>query len=300
MAQAKVERRGLGRGLSALMADVEAPSAAGSSGSRKAEATVAIDRILPNPDQPRRTFTEDALEELTTSIREKGIIQPLILRPDPRNPGGYQIVAGERRWRAAQRARLHEVPAIVRELDDTEVLELAIIENIQRADLNAVEEAAGYRQLMDRFGHTQEKLAEAMGKSRSHIANLLRMLNLPDEVLSFVREGTLSAGHARALVTAEDPVTLARQIAKSSLSVRQAERLAKGSGSKAKGVANRTEKDADTRQIERDLAAALGMKVTIDHAAGTENGTLTIRYRDLTELDEVCRRLSVTTGAGEV
>jgi len=300
MAQAKVERRGLGRGLSALMADVEAPSAAGTSGSRKAEATVAIDRILPNPDQPRRTFTEDALQELTTSIREKGIIQPLILRPDPRNPGGYQIVAGERRWRAAQRARLHEVPAIVRELDDTEVLELAIIENIQRADLNAVEEAAGYRQLMDRFGHTQEKLAEAMGKSRSHIANLLRMLNLPDEVLSFVREGTLSAGHARALVTAEDPVTLARQIVRSGLSVRQAERLAKGAGPKAKGVAIRPEKDADTRQIERDLAAALGMKVTIDHAAGTENGTLTIRYRDLTELDEVCRRLSVTTGAGEV
>ncbi len=300
MAQAKVERRGLGRGLSALMADVEAPSTSGSSGSRKAEATVAIDRILPNPDQPRRTFTEDALEELTISIREKGIIQPLILRPDPRNPGGYQIVAGERRWRAAQRARLHEVPAIVRELDDTEVLELAIIENIQRADLNAVEEAAGYRQLMDRFGHTQEKLAEAMGKSRSHIANLLRMLNLPDEVLSFVREGTLSAGHARALVTAEDPVTLARQIVKSGLSVRQAERLAKGSGSNAKHPALRPEKDADTRQIERDLAAALGMKVTIDHAKGTENGTLTIRYRDLTELDEVCRRLSVTTGAGEV
>lgn len=300
MAQAKVERRGLGRGLSALMADVDAPSTSGSSGSRRAEATVAIDRILPNPDQPRRTFTEDALEELTISIREKGIIQPLILRPDPRNPGGYQIVAGERRWRAAQRARLHEVPAIVRELDDTEVLELAIIENIQRADLNAVEEAAGYRQLMDRFGHTQEKLAEAMGKSRSHIANLLRMLNLPDEVLSFVREGTLSAGHARALVTAEDPVTLARQIVNGGLSVRQAERLAKGSGSNAKDTAARSEKDADTRQIERDLAAALGMKVTIDHTKGTENGTLTIRYRDLTELDEVCRRLSVTTGAGEV
>ena len=300
MTQAKTERRGLGRGLSALMADVEAPTAPGASGPRRAETSVPIDRIVPNPDQPRRTFTEDALEELAVSIREKGIIQPLILRPDPGKPGGYQIVAGERRWRAAQRARLHEVPAIVRDLDDTEVLELAIIENIQRADLNAVEEAAGYRQLMDRFGHTQERLAEAMGKSRSHIANLLRLLNLPDEVLNFVREGALSAGHARALVTAEDPVSLARQIVKGGLSVRQAERMAKRPPTKAREVSDRPQKDADTRQIERDLAAALGMKVTIDHAAGTESGSLTIRYADLSELDEVCRRLSVTTGAGEV
>ena len=204
MAQAKSERRGLGRGLSALMADVEpkTEAAKAETAPRRAELMIDIARIAPNPDQPRRTFTEDALRELEASIREKGIIQPLILRVNPRDADGFEIVAGERRWRAAQRAQLHEVPAIVRELDDTEVLELAIIENIQRADLNAVEEAAAYKQLMDRFGHTQEQLAEALGKSRSHIANMLRLLNLPEPVLALVRSGDLTMGHARALLTA--------------------------------------------------------------------------------------------------
>ncbi|MGI9395010.1 MAG: ParB/RepB/Spo0J family partition protein, partial [Boseongicola sp.] len=209
MAQAKTERRGLGRGLSALMSDIDpTPTQRSANVSRKAEILIPVDRISPNPNQPRRQFSEDALNDLTASIRQKGIIQPLILRRDPRDADGYEIVAGERRWRAAQRARLHEVPAIVREFDDTEVLEIAIIENIQRSDLNAAEEAAGYRQLMDRFGHTQEKLAEALGKSRSHIANLLRLLTLPEPVLEFLREGKLSAGHARALVTAQDPIGL--------------------------------------------------------------------------------------------
>lgn len=301
MAQGKSERRGLGRGLSALMADVDAAPANEPQVSRKAEQTIDIARIAPNPDQPRRTFTEDALEELAASIREKGIIQPLILRVNPRDPGGFEIVAGERRWRAAQRAQLHEVPAIVRELDDTEVLELAIIENIQRADLNAVEEAAGYRQLMDRFGHTQEKLATALGKSRSHIANLLRLLNLPDSVLEMVRMGDLSAGHARALVTAEDPEKLAREIVKKGLSVRQTEVLAKGPKAPRDLPTNVTQiKDADTRHLERDLSAALGMKVIIDHPAGKENGSITVSYKNLTQLDEVCRRLSVTMDAGEV
>lgn len=301
MAQGKPERRGLGRGLSALMADVDAGSAPTPTSPRKAEQVIDIARIAPNPDQPRRTFTEEALEELTSSIKEKGIIQPLILRVNPRDPDGFEIVAGERRWRAAQRAQLHDVPAIVRELDDTEVLELAIIENIQRADLNAVEEAAGYRQLMDRFGHTQEKLAEAMGKSRSHIANLLRMLNLPDPVLDMVRGGDLSAGHARALVTVEDAETLAREIVKKGLSVRQTEALAKAPKAPKSLPDNVTPiKDADTRHLERDLSAALGMKVSIDHKPGQENGSITVRYKDLTQLDEVCRRLSVTLGAGEV
>ena len=301
MAQGKSERRGLGRGLSALMADVETTPANEPQVSRKAEQTIDIARIAPNPDQPRRMFTEDALEELASSIREKGIIQPLILRVNPRDADGFEIVAGERRWRAAQRAQLHEVPAIVRELNDTEVLELAIIENIQRADLNAVEEAAGYRQLMDRFGHTQEKLAEAMGKSRSHIANLLRLLNLPDTVLEMVRLGDLSAGHARALITAEDPEKLAREIVKKGLSVRQTEVLAKGPKAPRDTPSNVTPiKDADTRHLERDLTAALGMKVTIDHPAGKENGSITISYKDLTQLDEVCRRLSATLDAGEV
>ncbi len=301
MAQGKSERRGLGRGLSALMADVDTTPANEPQVSRKSEQTIDIARIAPNPDQPRRTFTEDALEELAASIREKGIIQPLILRVNPRDPGGFEIVAGERRWRAAQRAQLHEVPAIVRELDDTEVLELAIIENIQRADLNAVEEAAGYRQLMDRFGHTQEKLAEALGKSRSHIANLLRLLNLPDAVLEMVRVGDLSAGHARALVTADDPEKLAREIVKKGLSVRQTEVLAKGPKAPRDLPSNVTPiKDADTRHLERDLSAALGMKVSIDHLPGKENGAITISYKDLAQLDEVCRRLSVTMDAGEV
>lgn len=303
MAQAKSERRGLGRGLSALMADVDpqpennpaAPSP------RKAEALIDIARISPNPDQPRRTFAEESMKELENSVREKGIIQPLILRTNPRDPVGYEIVAGERRWRAAQRAQLHEVPAIIREFDDAEVLEIAIIENIQRADLNPVDEAAGYRQLMDRFGHTQEKMAEALGKSRSHIANMLRLLNLPEQVLELLRGGALSMGHARALLTAEDPLDLAQRVVKRDLSVRDVEKLVKAS--KASASASSTSqppKDADTRQIEKDLSAALGMKVSIDHVAGSEKGVLTVRYKDLEQLDEVCRRLSSTLDAGKV
>lgn len=295
---AQKERRGLGRGLSALMADVDAGTQANDPAPiRKAESFIAVDRIVPNPDQPRRTFTEDALHELANSIREKGVIQPLILRRNPRDPQGYEIVAGERRWRAAQRARLHEVPAIVRELDDTEVLEIAIIENIQRADLNAVEEARGYRQLMDRFGHTQEQLAEALGKSRSHIANMLRLLNLPDEVMSYLVSGDLSAGHARALLSASDPAGLASLVVKKGLSVRETEKLVKSEGAAPKGSTTKpVAKDADTVLLEKDLRAALGMAVTIDHQAGGESGVLTIRYKDLEQLDEVCRRLSAVDG----
>ena len=302
MAQAKQERRGLGRGLSALMADVDtAAPQQPSVEPRKAETFIAVDRIRANPDQPRRTFTEAALAELTASVREKGVIQPLILRRDPSDADRFEIVAGERRWRAAQRAQLHEVPAIVRELDDTEVLELAIIENIQRADLNAIEEAAGYRQLMDRFGHTQEKLAEALGKSRSHIANLLRLLSLPDAVMEYVRSGDLSAGHARALVTADDPVGLAAKVVKQGLSVRQTEALAKKGGAlKPTNVNESPAKDADTKALEQDVAAALGMKVTIAHPPGADGGVMTINYQNLDQLDELCRRLSVTTGAGKV
>ena len=302
MAQAKQERRGLGRGLSALMADVDTTAPQPTADTpRRAETFIAVDRISPNPDQPRRTFTEAALVELTASLREKGVIQPLILRRDPSDAERYQIVAGERRWRAAQRAQLHEVPAIVRDLDDTEVLELAIIENIQRADLNAIEEAAGYRQLMDRFGHTQEKLAEALGKSRSHIANLLRLLSLPESVIDFVRSGDLSAGHARALVTSEDPAGLAAKVVIQGLSVRQTEALAKKTGAfKPTNINNSPVKDADTKALEKDVAAALGMNVTIAHPPGAEGGVMTIKYRDLDQLDELCRRLSVTTGAGKV
>ena len=302
MAQTRPERRGLGRGLSALMADVDvAPAPREAQPARKAETLIAIDRISPNPDQPRRAFTEGALAELASSISEKGIIQPLILREKSGAPGSYEIVAGERRWRAAQRAQLHEVPAIVRDFDDIEVLEIAIIENIQRADLNAIEEAAGYRQLMERFGHTQEKVAEALGKSRSHIANLLRLLTLPEEVQDMLRSGDLSAGHARAMVTAADPLALAKEVVRKGLSVRETEKLAKtGLAPKATNHNTAPEKDADTRTLEKDLAAALGLSVSIAHDAAKGSGAVVLKYRDLDQLDEICRRLSVTTGAGEV
>ena len=286
---------GLGRGLSALMADVSPEPEAAPDRPRRADQMVPVEKIFPNPDQPRRHFTKERLDDLANSIREKGVIQPLILRKNPRDEDTYEIVAGERRWRASQQAQLHEVPAIIREYNDTEALEVAIIENIQRADLNAIEEAQGYRDLMKRFGHTQEKVSEALGKSRSHIANFLRLLNLPDEVQDMVIEGALTAGHARALITAEDPVGLGKQIAAKGLSVRDAERLAKGPKPAAKSAkpSVKTEKDADTRALEGDLSAAMGMKVTIDHKPGGESGVVTIRYADLDQLDDICSKLSV-------
>ena len=292
----KTDRKSLGRGLSALLADVnldEGVSSGQRAGKPADSLEVPIERVHANPDQPRRTFVDKDLDDLTASITEKGVIQPLIVRVDPKDADTYEIVAGERRWRAAQRAKLHNIPVLVRDLTDTEVLELAIIENIQRADLNAVEEAMGYRQLMDKFGHTQEKLAQALGKSRSHIANLLRLLNLPSEVLEFLRDGRLSAGHARALVPAEDPLALARVIISKGLSVRQAEILAKTK--KPETTTKRQlkpAKDADTRALEADLAAHLGVKVTIDHKAGSEKGVLRIDYSDLEQLDDLCQLLS--------
>lgn len=295
MAAGGERKRGLGRGLSALMSDVAETEAVASTGPSSAERHVPIEQISPNPDQPRKRFADDDLEDLTNSIREKGIIQPLIVRSVGEN--GYEIVAGERRWRAAQQAQLHELPVIVRDFTDVEVLEVAIIENIQRADLNPVEEAAGYRQLMDRFGHTQEKMAEALGKSRSHIANLLRLLNLPDQVLDMVRRGDLSAGHARTLVTADDPLTLALQIVKGGLSVRAAEALVKREGEhpEKKGTTKKagpsSEKDADTKALEGDLSANLGMKVSLSHKPGQESGQLVVQYKTLEELDELCRLL---------
>ena len=286
------DRRGLGRGLSALMADVRPETAAetGSDGPSP-DLMVPVERLLPNPEQPRRSFTEEALAELAESVRARGILQPLIVRPAPGRPEHYQIVAGERRWRAAQIAQVHEVPVLLRDYDDIEVLEVAIIENIQRADLNAVEEARGYRQLMDRFGHTQERLAEALGKSRSHIANLLRLLNLPEDVQDMLRDGSLTAGHARALVTASDPVALARQILTRGLSVRQTEALARKKTGPRRRDGGKSEKDADTRVLEQDLSATLGMSVVIDHRAGGE-GRLTIRYNSIEQLDRLCQVLS--------
>ncbi len=290
MTEKKPERRGLGRGLSALMADVAPASASGvDAAPRRSELLVPVDLIEPNPDQPRRDFDADALAELAASIREKGVIQPLIVRKDPIKSDRYQIVAGERRWRAAQMAQLHDVPVLVREFSDAEVLEVAIIENIQRADLNPVEEALGYRQLIDRFGHTQDRLAEALSKSRSYIANLLRLLQLPDEVQAWLREGRLTAGHARALITTSDPVGLARQVIARGLSVRETERLVKAPSPKA-GAPRRPEKDSDTRALEQDISAALRMKVAIDHR-GNDGGTLVITYKTLDDLDQICQIL---------
>ncbi len=291
------KKRGLGRGLSALMADVnrDEHTRPESAAPRRGEQMMPIERVAPNPDQPRRRFDPTKLEDLANSIREKGVIQPLIVRPDPKKSGQYQIVAGERRWRAAQQAQLHEVPVLVRDFDDTEVLEVAIIENIQRADLNPVEEAAGYRQLIDKFGHTQEQLARALGKSRSHIANQMRLLGLPREVLDLLESDTLSAGHARALITAEDPAALARIVVKKGLSVRETESLAK------RGIATnpakpspkaKPAKDADTVALEGDLSANLGMKVEVSHDAGKESGRLVISYKTLDDLDELCRVLT--------
>jgi len=291
----KPERRGLGRGLSALMSDVKLDTAEQPS-SRQNDSIVPVEKIIPNPSQPRRDFAPAALEELANSLRQKGVIQPLIVRAIA---GGdtYEIVAGERRWRAAQLAGLHHLPVIVREFDDSEVIEIAIIENIQRADLNAIEEALAYRQLMDRFGHTQEKLAEALSRSRSHIANLLRLLSLPTDVQARVRDGSLSAGHARALIPSSNPSELARQVVNRGLSVRETEKLMKEAAeSKFKDRGSKpgkSEKDADTRALEADLSANLNMLVKIEHFPGVDGGQVTIRYRTLEDLDLLCTALSL-------
>jgi ParB family transcriptional regulator, chromosome partitioning protein len=286
-----MEKKGLGRGLSALLADI-APAEAAPEPGRAAPAgtkPVPIELIQPNPQQPRRHFGEKELQELASSIREKGVIQPLILRPHPAESGRYEIVAGERRWRAAQLAGVHALPALVRDLDDTEVLELAIIENIQRADLNALEEAQGYRQLMDRFGHTQEKLAEALGKSRSHIANLLAPA---DPARAGAGAAARRPAEPRPRPRARhraDPAALARQVVEKDLSVRQTEALARETAPRpARPPAAR---DADTVALERDLAANIGLSVRIEHKAGGA-GELRIAYGTLEELDRLCQLLS--------
>lgn len=303
MTDRPTRRRGLGRGLSALMADVGADivadgAAPGNAANTMSVRMLPIDGLHPNPNQPRRHFDADAMHDLVGSIRERGVLQPLIVRPLPDLEKQYQIVAGERRWRAAQQVPLHEVPAIVRDLTDTEVLEIAIIENIQREDLDPIEEAQGYRQLIETFGHTQEKLASALGKSRSYIANLLRLLQLPGEVQTMLIERALTIGHARALITAADPVALAQRVVSEGMSVREAESLARVQHGPATEEASSTKsrrkagKDADTRVLESDLSASLGMSVVIDHRPGGE-GRVTIRYKTLDQLDQLCQILSV-------
>lgn len=288
-------RRGLGRGLSALMEETDAPVAdvpvVGGATSR-----APIELIRRNPDQPRRFFAEAEIDELADSIREKGVLQPILVRPAPTAPGEYQIVAGERRWRAAQKAGLREIPILVRELNDAETLEIAILENVQREDLNAMEEAEGYRTLINTYDRTQDMVAKVVGKSRSHIANAIRLLSLPASIQALVSEGKLSAGHARALVGAADPEGLARRAIEQGLNVRDTEALARKAAGRAEpstkaGKPGRPVggKDADTVELEQSLSDALGLTVEIVHSEA--GGSVRVDYLTLEQLDEVCRRL---------
>ncbi len=276
--------RGLGRGLSALFGDEEeAP---------KNLRAVATELLRPGRFQPRRNFDDANLQALAESVRAQGILQPILVRRHPENPGAYEILAGERRWRAAQAAQLHEVPVIVREMSDREASEVALVENIQRQDLNAIEEGQGYKRLIDEFGHTQDALAQSLGKSRSHIANTLRLLNLPAEVQTMIADGSLTAGHARALVTAADPVTIAKEVVRHGMSVRQTEMAVKAQravGTRGGGKARTPQKDPNVVALEQELTQLLGFKVTIQ--AEGEGGSLAIRYRTLDQLDEILAKL---------
>ena len=278
--------RGLGRGLSALLDDGE-PQARDSSDAPGRTRNVPIAFLKPNPLQPRRVFDEEELKGLAASIAEKGVLQPILVRPAG-VPDRYEIIAGERRWRAAQAAKLHDVPVIIRTLSDAESLELAIIENVQRADLNAIEEAAAYQELINKFRYTQDQVSDVVSKSRSHVANTLRLLKLPDSVKQLISAGKISAGHARTLIGADDPEKRAREIVEGALNVREAEKKARSPKPAAKAP---TSKDADTKALEHSLSNSLGMKVEIEHQT-KGGGTVKIHYRSLEQLDEVIRRLN--------
>lgn len=283
-------RSRLGRGLAALIGDVGEESAAVDR--VRSTRKVPIEFLRANPRNPRRIFRDEDLQELADSIRERGIIQPIVVRAVAGAVDAYEIVAGERRWRAAQRAELHEVPIHLVEVGDREALELAIIENVQRADLNPLEEALGYNELIEQFGYSQTDLAKIIGKSRSHVANTLRLMKLPENVQGMLREGQLTAGHARALLASDDPDRLASQIIDQGLNVRQVEALTQEQSERAGRAPKqreRVEKDADTRALEKTLSDALGMIVTVDHRGA--GGELRIRYRSLEQLEDLCQRL---------
>jgi ParB family chromosome partitioning protein len=282
--------RGLGKGLSALLGEAPTPAPPGGDGSgRSGVREVEIARIRPNPSQPRSHFDEEALNELADSIAERGVLQPILLRSEGED---YQIVAGERRWRAAQRAGLHAIPAVVREVDESATAELALIENIQREDLTAIEEAEGYQQLIKRYGHTQEAVGQIVHKSRSHVANLLRLLDLPEFVRQSLMRGDINMGHARAVAAAPDPEDLTREIVKKGLSVRQAEarakRAKKGSGELVLGKSRAI--DPDLAALERQLGDMLGVKVQVTHKG--QGGTVALNYSNLEQLDMICQRLT--------
>ena len=285
---------GLGRGLSALLDEAvraPRPEEIGETPQAGGVREIDVGKIRPNPQQPRQMFDSAALDELAQSIANKGVLQPILLRPAG---DGFEIIAGERRWRAAQRAQLHRIPAIVRQFDDATTAEIALIENIQRADLSAIEEAEGYKQLIALYSHSQEEVARIVGKSRSHVANLLRLLDLPDEVKQMLLRGDISMGHARAVVTAENPSELARQILKDGMSVRQAEALAKTTKAdpdrNLDDTRNARPVDADLAALERQLGDLLGLKVRVAHGKG--GGTVALHYSSLDQLDMICQRLS--------
>ena len=303
----KGPQRGLGRGLSALLGEADPATLVSGEGPRPGGLEVPIEHLSPNPDQPRRLFSETDIAELAASIREKGVLQPLLVRLQPGQTGHYQIVAGERRWRAAQMAGVRALPVVVREFNDLEVLEIGVIENVQRADLTPLEEAAAYRTLAEKFGRTQDEIAKTVGKSRSHVANAVRLLSLPEAVLAALETGQITAGHARAIATAPDPARLVARIVERGLSVREAEALSRadlkasgdGSGDRSgpapetKGFAGPPDgKDADTLALEQDLGESLGLDVQIEDRQG--RGMIVIRYETLEQLDDLCRKLSAT------
>jgi ParB family chromosome partitioning protein len=285
---APMQKSRLGRGLASLIGEpaVSQPRIPPEGEQR----LVPIDMVRAGKMNPRKTFKDDDMVELADSIREKGLVQPILVRPDPLAPGGYEIVAGERRWRASQLAGLHNVPVIVRDLADQEVLELAIIENVQRADLNAIDEAMGYQELIERYAYTQERLAEVIGKSRSHLANTLRLLKLPDAVRAMVEDGKLTAGHARALVGRDDAEALARQIVDNQFNVRDVEALVQAGTESVQTTRRVRDKDADTKAFEKELADSLGLKVEIRRGSG-ESGVLQIKYGNFDQLEYIRTRL---------
>ncbi|MGD9920035.1 MAG: ParB/RepB/Spo0J family partition protein [Pseudorhodoplanes sp.] len=291
---AEDSRSRLGRGLAALMGDVAAESPVTDRAQKLPPRKIPIEHLTPNPRNPRRIFADTELDELSQSIRERGIIQPIVVRAAPDGGKTFEIIAGERRWRASQRAGLHEVPIVVLEVTDAEALELAIIENIQRADLNPLEEAAGYQALASQYSHSQDDIAHIVGKSRSHVANTLRLLKLPDAVKAYINQGKLTAGHARALINQTDPEGVARDIVEKGLNVREAEKLrqdnARANARKTKKSSAKAMKDANIAALERQLSDALGLVVEINDR-GRAGGTLGVRYRTLEQLDEVVRRL---------
>jgi ParB family chromosome partitioning protein len=275
-------KSGLGRGLSALIGEEAVPTR----GEARATHKLPVAFLRPNRFQPRKTFAAEDLHDLTESIREKGILQPILVRP--LGADSYEIVAGERRWRAAQLAKLHDVPVVVREMSDAESLELAIVENVQRADLNAIEEAAAYHELMDRFGYTQDRIAKEVGKSRSHVANTLRLLRLPESIKAMLRDGRLTAGHARTLLGADDPEARAREIVEGAMNVREAEQRSKAKPGNRGG---KVSEDVNVKAIESNISSLLGLNVKIIHK-GDKGGEIRIRYRTLEQFDDLIRRLS--------